>query len=114
MSEQKHTPGPWSAANSCSILIDDEPTIVPSHVAMRFYRTGDRGPVRVTQFIADCNTNLPEHVANAHLIAAAPDYHDRAHHLAMLVLQSDLYRTDSEIQRLTDDVLAIHAKAEGR
>jgi hypothetical protein len=52
--------------------------------------------------------------ADAHLIAAAPDYHERAYHLAMYVLQSSAYRDDAEFKQLVDDVLAIHAKAEGR
>lgn len=54
-----------------------------------------------------------ENEANAYLIAAARDYHEHAYNLAMLILQSDLYR-NPDIRDEVDNVLAIYFKAEGR
>lgn len=68
-----HTPGPWKACNSATVTIEDEPTTTPSHVKRVFLDNQGR---RNHQFIATCNMNVPEHSANAHLIAAAPDLLD--------------------------------------
>jgi len=51
--------------------------------------------------------------ANACLIAHAPDYHEHAYNLAMLILQSNLYQ-NPEVKLEVDNVLAIHAKVKGR
>lgn len=48
--------------------------------------------------------------ANAALIVAAPDYHDAAHRLAMLVLQSDFYRSSPDVTESVDNVLLIHRR----
>jgi hypothetical protein len=64
--------------------------------------------------IAYASTHRNSVEANARLIAAAPDYHEHAYHLAMLVLQSQLYLSDPDVRDQVDNVLAIHQKANGR
>lgn len=48
------------------------------------------------------------------ILAAAPEYHEHAYTLAMLILQSEAYRADADVREQVDAVLAIHRKAEGR
>ena len=87
----KHTPGPW-------IIFYDEGfpyAVLPAGRPGEICRCSDKNE------------------ANARLIAAAPDYHDDAYILALLVLQSDSYK-DPDIRDSVDNVLAIHKRAEGR
>ena len=60
----------------------------------------------------EISEELPQ--ANACLIAHAPDYHEHAYNLAMLILQSTLYQSNPEVKLEVDNVLAIHAKVKGR
>ena len=66
----RHTPGPWVAYKGGHFLIEGVDTEVPPNI--RRYFLDEQGR-RVTQFIADCNTFMPEARANAKLIAKAPE-----------------------------------------
>ena len=57
--------------------------------------------------------NRIEREANARLIAHAPDYHEHAYNLAMLIHQSKLYQSNPKVKLEVDNVLAIHAKVIG-
>jgi len=95
----KSTPGPW-------------------HV--KFERLGEgQFPYHWIEStnVFSCVCNLPsgnthpENEANARLIAVAPDYHEEAYVLALLVLQSDLYK-DPDVRDQVNNVLAIHRRVE--
>ena len=94
MTKGKHTKGPWTAYKYAGEWF----------VSSKDY---DSGPM------VDVGGWPKDREANAHLIAASPDYHEEAHKLAMLVLQSDLYSSDPDVRDSVDNVLAIHAKARG-
>ena len=55
-----------------------------------------------------------EDKATARLIVAAPDYHEHAYNLAMLIHQSKLYQSNPKVQLEVDNVFAIYAKVKGR
>jgi hypothetical protein len=96
-----HTPRPWTA--------EGRDVKGPLGISVAYALKG-------SVFAAEGSYTIDnaQATANAHLFAAAPDYHDHAHHLAMLVLQSPLYASDPDVREQVDNVLAIHAKAEGR
>lgn len=91
-----HTPGPWSYSG-----VNTDLTIMAR-----------RGHERITVCVLACNDDYGNETdANKRLIAAAPDYHDKAHKLAMRILQSDFYRY---AKQEVDDVLDVYRKAEGQ
>jgi hypothetical protein len=104
MSETRFTPGPWTAVKGEQN--DANATGVWGDVMSNCYA--------LASVWSDAEDIEAQAEANARLMAAAPDYHNHAYHLAMLVLQSDLYGADREVRAQVDHVLAIHAKAEGR
>lgn len=87
-----HTPGPWTWNEDACVLKGESPCSVVLAI------------------------DLPQFMdpADKALIAVAPDYHEHAYALAMLVLQSDAYRADADVREQVDAVLAIHRKVEGR
>lgn len=88
----RHTPAPW---RQNVLLVQD---VIGNQIAHCTRWEGGRPCPEIAE-------------ANARLIAAAPLYHDRAYHLAMLVLQSNLYATDVDVREQVDHVLAIHRMA---
>lgn len=44
---------------------------------------------------------------------AAPEYHNKAHQLAMFLLQAELYRYP-DIRDLVNNILTIHKRVEGK
>ena len=94
----KHTPGPWGLEwifnGGCNIRPED-----------------GHGRLATVWVRRSKVNNLEEVGANARLIASAPEYHEHAYNLAVLVLQSEAYR-DYEIRSAVDNVLAIWRKVE--
>jgi hypothetical protein len=70
MSETKHTPGPWRIEND-----GDDIFVIgrPEWKCTRFGIEGDWDVATITEMHED---NKPETIANAHLIAAAPELYD--------------------------------------
>lgn len=62
MSEEKHTPGPWECWPSQQVVVR---------------RCRDEQGRRVTHFLAHCNSATQDNVANARLMAAAPEMAER-------------------------------------
>lgn len=99
-----HTPGPWSMPNPRIPYV-----YAPKEVGCIVHRMPIGEEAR--DYVDDCKARW---LADARLIAAAPDYHERAYILAMLVLQSEAYRTDADLRDAVDSVLATHREAEGQ
>lgn len=108
-----HTPGPWEACDGASITINEALNVTPNHVRRQFIHADG---VRVTQFIADCNTALPESVANARLIAAAPELLEALKSMDCAVCDCSLGHPMRVIDRCSfcAKSRAAIAKAEGR
>ena len=92
----RFTPGPWAVIKSI-----DSKTVFPEDS-------------RNTRPIARAVQQGPEqNEANAQAIAALPELVDYGHHLAMLVLQSELYQ-NSDVKEVVDNLLATLNKLEGK
>lgn len=48
------------------------------------------------------------------LMNSGPYYHEPAHKLAMLVLQSELYAKDPDVRDAVDDILAVYRLIEDK
>lgn len=99
MTESKHTPGPWKAGPLEGHVFDNIGTLI----------AGCMGHSR--NFNDD--TLRDQQKANAHLIAAAPDYHEG---VVEALTPNDGYNCEyvSIPVKAWRMILAAHAKAEGR
>jgi len=104
-------PGPWRIGYSDGSGPD---TIVTKKVKS----TGLPDAIaRIRWGCGCCEDGSPltiEDKATARLIVAAPDYHEHAYNLAMLIYQSKLYQSNPKVQLEVDNVFAIYAKVKGR
>ena len=120
----KHTPGPWHACGNgkcaCKLVWSPDYPVAKvecgkwgdDYVSMRL--TGESLQLKAEPFMDQITYGeISEDVAEANslLIAVAPDYHEEAYVLALLVLQSDLYK-DPDVRDQVDNVLAIHRRVE--
>lgn len=79
---------------------------------------GKRGPQHRVKFPCGKTTKVypvslrkrrpPEMTNPLKLVNSGPYYHEPAHRLAMLVLQSDLYAESPDVRDAVDDVLAVY------
>jgi len=97
-----HTPGPWNVFDS-----GERPGIDAARISIIVYGVG-RDSLGVH------GANRGEALANARLISAAPMLKETNYALAMMFLQSSLYRTDPDVREAVDAALAANAIAEGR
>ena len=110
--KMKNTPGPWNLdiRVGCIAIYSGPKENCLSHMhnspRTMFYKSGEWDKEK------KCWNTDPQDEANARLIAAAPDYHEHAYNLAMLVLQSDFYKNPG-IKDAVDNVLAVYSKADG-
>lgn len=89
----KHTPGPWEAGPNPRGICSNEYVVRPA------------GEFPHGAWVADCGMGDDESIANAHLIAAAPEMLEALKSaLGWMVQDSDDYRR----------VVAVIAKAENR
>lgn len=104
--DQKHTSGPWKARRSCGVLGGE---------VERWAIDGPPQGLAGRWWVASMISDEPRDAANAHLIAAAPDYHAAAMEMIL--------RHDAEAQAANFDKCgcdnckpfrAIAVKAEGR
>jgi len=113
MNAPKHTQGPWSQ-------FDDGGKSVHGYPYGHEYSDtvwGPKGPG--FGLIADCSNNgqraTDESIANAKLIAAAPDLLDALKAILPFTREYDVFHNDDEDLRAAwDKVNAAFAKAEGR
>lgn len=102
MENSKHTPGPWAFTDAMygidNMRVNGVIDAAGNGVANCGFDYGNRG----------------ESIANAQLIAAAPDMLAALHYAARFVEASFCGASAAEIERLGDMTRAAIAKAEGR
>lgn len=91
----QHTPGPWEAGPNPKGICSNEYVVRPA------------GEFPHGRWVADCGMGDEESVANARLIAAAPEM------LAALKEIVEAHRTDTIDAFLISRIWALAAKAEG-
>lgn len=112
---QKHTPGPWItdglSIETCDSILEGRTDLGGVTVARVF-------PPSRTQVMMGIDAAMLEAIANAFLIAAAPELLKASRHAAeMLTLHADPLNEPLEMEtyiEMLDKLSAVIAKAEGR